>query len=119
MYADDLVILSESKTGLQAKLDALENFCNDWCLTININKTKVMIFNKAGRLIKGNFKVQNKEVECVSTYRYLVRMGTNGKYAIRIFEYIIRIYSDREIEISTRRDVPKVCCERCEELPST
>ena len=71
MYADDLVILSESKTGLQAKLDALENFCNDWCLTININKTKVMIFNKAGRLIKGNFKVQNKEVECVSTYRYL------------------------------------------------
>ena len=37
MYADDVVILSSSKTGLQEKLGKLEKFCSDWCLQINVN----------------------------------------------------------------------------------
>ena len=43
-FADDLVIFSRTHTGLQTALNKLEKYCYDWQLTVNINKTKVMIF---------------------------------------------------------------------------
>jgi hypothetical protein len=46
LYADDLVILSESPTGLQNCLNALDNYCEKWRLNINIKKTKPMILSK-------------------------------------------------------------------------
>ena len=33
MYADDIVLLSTSAVGLQAKLNILEKYCNDWHIT--------------------------------------------------------------------------------------
>ncbi|XP_063426826.1 uncharacterized protein LOC134710401 [Mytilus trossulus] len=71
MYADDIVILSNSAEGLQEKLNELHNFCNDWCLDINTKKTKVLIFNKAGRHISQKFIFNKDELECVSNYKYL------------------------------------------------
>ena len=43
-FADDLVILSESAKGLQLALKKLENYCRKWQLTVNIKKTKILIF---------------------------------------------------------------------------
>jgi len=43
LYADDTVILSESKDGLQKALDIFESYCEIWKLQVNVNKTKVMI----------------------------------------------------------------------------
>ena len=71
MYADDIVILSSSREGLQRRLDKLESFCKDWCLDVNIDKTKVLIFNKTGKLMKDEFKFDNNTLECVKHYRYL------------------------------------------------
>jgi hypothetical protein len=53
MYADDIILLSKSAKGLQEKLDihVLNTYCKDWCLTVNTSKTKILIFNKAGRLL--------------------------------------------------------------------
>ena len=46
----------------------LEDFCNNWNLIVNINKTKIIIFNKAGRVLKGyNFTYGNH----VNEYKYL------------------------------------------------
>ena len=45
MYADDLVLISKSKGGLQAQLDALNVYCDEWELNINIDKTKIMIIS--------------------------------------------------------------------------
>ena len=44
-----------SPEGLQNKLFSLESYCDDWGMKINIKKTKVIIFNKAGRTIKHKF----------------------------------------------------------------
>jgi hypothetical protein len=44
LYADDTVILSENKDGLQKALDIFESYCEIWKLQVNVNKTKVMIF---------------------------------------------------------------------------
>lgn len=82
MYADDVVILSESASGLQEKLKRLEDYCADWCLNVNVDKTKVMIFNKAGRLFKSNFVFQNRAIECVSSYRYLgLHFSASGTFS--------------------------------------
>ena len=50
MYADDMVIFSESIEGLQAILDTLYNYTEKWKLSVNINKTKIVVFRNAGIL---------------------------------------------------------------------
>ena len=44
MYADDLVLLSETASGLQKSLNILENYCDKWKLNVNLSKTKVVVF---------------------------------------------------------------------------
>ena len=55
LYADDLVLISDSEQGLQNKLNILNDYCNEWCLKVNTNKTKIIIFNKTGKLIAKDF----------------------------------------------------------------
>ncbi len=45
LFVDDLVLTSESKVGLQQQLDTLQQFCAERGLTVNVKKTKVMVFN--------------------------------------------------------------------------
>ena len=40
LYADDLVLVSETSSGLQNCLDGLQEYCDKWRLTVNIKKTK-------------------------------------------------------------------------------
>ncbi len=64
MFADDLVLLSKSASGLQTCLDNLNSYCNQWGLKVNLNKTKVVIFNKTGRLLKTfTFITMNKKLK--------------------------------------------------------
>lgn len=45
-FADDLVIFSNSHKGLQNALNKLQKYCFDWQLTVNTNKSKILIFQK-------------------------------------------------------------------------
>ncbi len=69
-WADDLVIISTSKNGLQKCLNNLSEYCNKWDLTINIHKTKVMVLS-AGNAYVNDIQFNNDFLECVSTYKYL------------------------------------------------
>ena len=71
MYADDVIIFSDSARRLQSRLTKLQSYCDTWCLNVNIKKTKVLIFNKSGRQIKEPFYYKNELVETVSKYKYL------------------------------------------------
>ena len=51
MYADDLVIFSKSAHGLQKSIDRLSSYCDTWKLNINLDKTKVMLFQSNGNTI--------------------------------------------------------------------
>ena len=46
LYADDTIILAESETELQKSLDAVHTYCSTMKLTVNTQKTKVMIFSR-------------------------------------------------------------------------
>ena len=57
MYADDIVLLSETPTGLQKVLDITESYAANLGLEINIKKTKSMVFSKKGNLSKNEFTI--------------------------------------------------------------
>ena len=38
LYADDIILLHESETGLQKCLDKLSQYCESWCLNVNYEK---------------------------------------------------------------------------------
>ena len=71
MYTDDIILLSTSAPGLQEKIGIRGKLCDDWCLTVTIQKTKIMVFNIAGRLSNVQFKLNNTVLECVHRYKYL------------------------------------------------
>ena len=46
LFTDGIVIFANNTDELQNGLDLLYDFCSKWKLSININKTKIMIFRK-------------------------------------------------------------------------
>ena len=71
LYADDLVIFSSSREGLQKSLDAAADFFSKWNLNINYDKTKCIAFNKRGDKGKHVFKINGNPLENVKSYKYL------------------------------------------------
>jgi hypothetical protein len=72
MYADDIVLLSQSAEGLQTHVNAFGDFCTKWHLDVNDSKTKIVIFNKGGKLIKAvDITYQGKVIEQMKSYKYL------------------------------------------------
>jgi hypothetical protein len=72
LYADDIVILAESLQDLQKRMDILKDYCKRWKLTVNINKTKVMIFKKGGRLPRNTRVIYDgSEIEIMNKFTYL------------------------------------------------
>ena len=72
LYADDLVIFAENEIGLQLMLNKCTEWCHQWRLNINVDKTKVMHFrNKSQLLTDYNFQCMGKNVETCNHYKYL------------------------------------------------
>ena len=70
-WADDLVLFAETKEDLDRLLKTLEEFCKENELIINTKKTKCMIFNKTGRLMRRPFFLDGVKLEMVRSYKYL------------------------------------------------
>ena len=71
MWADDILILSETEEGLQRKLDALGVYCTHNKLSVNTDKTECMIFNKTGRTMNYKFFYNGMLLRNVRKYKYL------------------------------------------------
>lgn len=69
MYADDMVIFSESISGLQNMLDTLYEYTSKWPLSVNTSKTKIVAFRNEGK-VNANEKwfYDNKEIEIVDSF---------------------------------------------------
>jgi hypothetical protein len=75
LYADDLALISYSKNGLQNSLLALEDFCAVKKLTVNLKKTKVVVFNDSRSCkvagAQDQYRFSGNAVEVVDRYTYL------------------------------------------------
>ncbi len=72
LYADDIVLVGDNIGDVQKLLNILSDFCNKWCLKVNLEKTKFMVFRNGG-IVKGIEKVyfNNVKIEPVTYYKYL------------------------------------------------
>ena len=72
LYADDLVLLGDSIGNVQRLLDNLAIFCTKWGLTVNMDKTKLMVFRNGGIVTrKENVYFNGKKIPVTSYYKYL------------------------------------------------
>lgn len=69
-YADDIVLMAESRIQLQRMLDTLHDFCLENRMVVNVDKTKVVVFPK-GRGGKYVWSYDGVPVEIVNTFKYL------------------------------------------------
>ena len=68
----DIVLLSSTPAGLQNQIDNLENASKSLDLTVNLDKTKVMIFRKGGHIAaREKWFYDGKEIETVNSYKYV------------------------------------------------
>ena len=79
LFADDAVVFSETRERLQNNLINLENYCRKWNLTVNVPKTKIVVFRKGGNLGQNDkwFYV-GEEVEVVNSFAYLGIVFSSG-----------------------------------------
>ena len=83
LWADDLVLLALDATSLQKLLDCLNDYADRWELSVNINKTNIMVFNTSSRILKCayGFKLGDLEITPVRTYCYLgILFSLNGSF---------------------------------------
>ena len=71
LWADDIVLLSESGEGLQSMLQNFSVYVKENRMEINAKKTKCIIFNKTGRFLRRSFQVGEKIIFTTNTYKYL------------------------------------------------
>lgn len=82
LYADDTVILAESKVELQTALNAMYLYCKTWNLEINASKTKVVIFNKRKIIDKPVFTLNGEILNVVDDFVYLgIIFMSNGSFS--------------------------------------
>jgi hypothetical protein len=88
VYADDLVLLSETPLELQDSLLRLDLYARENDLTVNVTKTKCMVFH-LGYCPKHTFYFQGKEIENCRKFTYLGVVLTTQWSASQHVEHII------------------------------
>ena len=95
LFADDTVIFSYTEQGLQVLVRRLENYCKTWGITVNTDKTVLMVFKSGNRPETVDIFFDNCKLKNVSKFTYLgVTLSANGKFyqaqkALRIFMWTI------------------------------
>ena len=72
--------MSESSNGLQNALNTYNDYCKEWKLTVNITKSKVVIFAK-GRQARYSFVLDDQTLDIENEYKYLgVLFSRSGSF---------------------------------------
>ena len=79
LYADDIVLISDSPEGMQRHLVALHTFASASGLSVNLSKTKVMVFNTTPQWVRRS----------APTFAYMVRT----RLSIQIHTLILEWFS--------------------------
>ena len=91
LYADDSVIFDSSNDesilykSLQRDLNLIKVWCDLHKLTINIKKTKVVLFSNRKDTVYRNITLNNENIEHVTVFKYLgihldTRLGYHSQY---------------------------------------
>lgn len=75
LFADDVVLISDTVIGLQNQLDVLRRKSNEFGLTVNTDKSKVLVFRLGGHLAyHEKWHIGDDRLEVLNNYKYLGMM---------------------------------------------
>ncbi len=82
LYADDLLLISTSQSGLQRCLDKIQAYFSRSKLSVNLKKSNIMVFNKTGKIPKHLlFRIGKDQVDFATRYKYLgTLLSSSGSY---------------------------------------
>jgi hypothetical protein len=100
LYADDTVLLFETKKGLQKALDTLQEYCKKHEIRINTGKTKY--FTTCRYETGAKIRIDGKELESVEKFKYLgwwleKSLGNKEHLKARKFASLIASYQISKI----------------------
>jgi hypothetical protein len=70
LYVNDLALMSHTPTGLHKHVDVLQAFCCERQLTMNVKKTKVVVF-EARKSVCQAFQYEGETIEQLNSFKYL------------------------------------------------
>ena len=70
-FADDITLISPTRSGLQRMIDVCTDYCNTFCLQFNSKKSKCIIFGKGLNDAHAPLFINGVSVEYVKEWRYL------------------------------------------------
>ena len=81
LFADDTVLFADNKDDLQNMLNIFEQYCDNWKLTVNVSKTKILIFSSGRYAQNLHFYFKGSEIDIVTEYKYLgIYLSKSGSY---------------------------------------
>lgn len=80
-FADDIVIFADRASKLKDMIRAIQGFARRRRISINVEKSKIIMFSKGSRCSGETWTVEDQTYEEVETFTYLgVTMQRNGQY---------------------------------------
>ena len=108
--ADDLTLVAESASELQAMVSALDRACTQWGLTINATNTKTMTVSKDDEK-EATITLRGNPLEVVESFSYLgSEVGKNAKVCGDVgtrLEKASKVYQKWRKEVFQCRSVSK------------
>ena len=77
MYADDVVLYTDVTSSgeysctLQANLNELSRWCNDWKMLVNVKKCAIMRMTRNKHPVKPTYYLNSVEIPAVQEFKYL------------------------------------------------
>lgn len=113
IYADDVILIAESRDQLQMMLNRVNEYCEEHDLKLNREKTKWMVFGQRGRPPKENIYIEKKTIVKVKEFKFLgVVFKANGSFTKHIQNRKIKsksalgalwkVMKDREVKTETK-----------------
>ena len=86
LYADDLCIMAPSRGAMQKLLNICEEYCKEFCLSFNVNKSKILFFGNFRDCHIADLVLDKRTIEVVNEWKYLgvtVIAGTTLSFSSR------------------------------------
>ena len=80
LYADDVIIFSDTHEGLQSQINKLFVYCQGWKLSLNTKKSQIIVFKKGNHPCVHKWYYGDEEISVLRSLSYLgIVFSSNGK----------------------------------------
>jgi len=113
LFADDIALFTTDPNNLQTQLDCINRFSCQWGLKINVDKTKICIFERKKSRNNYTWCINNIDVEIVDSFCYLgMKFYYNGNFnqaiktlneqALKAYNGLLSLFTRVSLDIKTK-----------------